>query len=193
MSELVRAFIAVELSEEARAALGRAIRSMEVKGLRGVRWVRSDAMHLTLKFLGEIPPAMVEKVLQALNEACAGTAPLKLGMTGTGAFPDLARPRVLWVGLSGELDALKALQGRVESHMQRLGFQAEARGFSPHVTLGRVRDDVSQQERARIGEVLGRVKLEAVPSWQVVSVNLMKSTLTPDGAIYECIARVRLP
>jgi 2'-5' RNA ligase len=192
MSESVRTFIAVELSPQARTYLAQAVQSMKEQGLQGVRWVRPEGIHLTLKFLGGIPLPMVEKVAQALKEACRGISPFELALSKTGAFPNVERPRVLWIGLSGDLDPLAELQKRIESRMQRLGFPPETRGFSPHVTLGRVRDNTRTPERRRIGEVFGKVQAEDVPSWSVETVNLMKSTLMPSGAIYTALAKISL-
>ena len=193
MSESIRTFIAVELSEQAKARIEQAIDSMKSQGLSGVRWVKPEGMHLTLKFLGEITPPMVDKVTQALKEACQRVKPFNLALSHTGAFPNLERPRVLWVGLTGDLEPLHELQGRIEARMQRLGFFSENRRFSPHVTLGRVRDGTRPGDRYRIGEALGRVAVEDVPSWQVETVNLMRSTLTPAGAIYTPLAKISLP
>ena len=192
MSESIRTFIAMELSELAKARIEQAIGSMKSQGLSGVRWVKPDGMHLTLKFLGGIAPPMAEKVTQAIQEACQGAKPFNLALSHTGAFPNLERPRVLWVGLSGDLEPLRELHGQIESQILRLGFPAETRRFSPHVTLGRVRDGVSSRERRLIGETLGRITVEDVPPWRVETVNLMKSTLTPAGAIYTPLTKTLL-
>ena len=154
--------------------------------------MRPEGIHLTLKFLGGIAPPMVEKVTQALEEACRGVKPFDLVLSHTGAFPNAERPRVLWVGLSGDLGSLAELQTRVESRMQRLGFPAETRRFSPHVTLGRVRDNTRTPERRRIGEAFDRIEVEDVPSWRVETVNLMQSTLMPTGAVYTALAKTPL-
>ncbi len=193
MSELIRAFIAVELPEEARRRLSQAIDLVGGQGLSGVRWVRPEGMHLTLKFLGEIAPSMVERVTEALQEACQGAGPFQLALSHVGAFPDLRMPRVLWVSLSGELGHLGELQGRIESAMQRLGFPAERRRFSPHITLGRVRDGVSPGQRRRIGEAFGEMSVEGTSPWHVDGVSLVRSTLTPEGAIYDHLSRIALP
>jgi 2'-5' RNA ligase len=149
-------------------------------------------MHLTLKFLGDITSEMAERVTDALRQACSETRPFGLALSGTGAFPSMSNPRVLWVGLSGDLGPLGAMQERIELGMERLGFEREARGFSPHVTLGRVREGVRPEERRRIAEALGRVDVSGVAPWRVESVNLMRSTLTPAGAVYDRLAEVRL-
>ena len=192
MSEPVRTFIAVELSPQARAYLAQTIQSMKDQGTQSVRWVRPEGIHLTLKFLGGIPLPMVEKVTQALKEACRGVKSFDLALSQTGAFPNAERPRVLWIGLSGDLDPLAELQTRIASRMQRLEFPAETRRFSPHVTLGRVRDNTGTPERRRIGEALGKVEVKDEPSWRVEMVNLMKSTLMPTGAVYTALAKISL-
>jgi len=193
VSELIRAFIAVELPEEARRRLFQAIELAGGQGLSGVRWVRPEGMHLTLKFLGEIAPSMVERVTEALQAACQGAGPFQLALSHVGAFPDLRMPRVLWVSLSGELEPLRELQGRIESAMQRLGFPAERRRFSPHITLGRVRDGVSPGQRRRVGDAFGKTSVEGASPWHVEGVSLMRSTLTPEGAIYDHLSQIALP
>jgi 2'-5' RNA ligase len=190
MSEAVRTFIAVELSPQARACLAQAIQSMKEQGVQGVRWVRPEGLHLTLKFLGGIAPPMVEKVTQGLKEACQGVKPFDLALSHTGAFPNAERPRVLWIGLSGGLGPLMDIQSRIEDQMQRLGFPTETRSFSPHVTLGRVRDNAGSPGRLRIGEAFKEVKVEDVPPWGIETVDLMKSTLMPSGAVYTTLAKI---
>lgn len=192
MSETIRAFIAAGLSEQAKAVLARAIWEMEGRGLTGVRWVKPDGMHLTLKFLGDITSEMAERVIGALRLACSETRPFALALSRTGAFPSLSSPRVLWVGLTGDLEPLGALQERIELGLERLGFEREGRGFSPHVTLGRVREGVRPEERRRIAEVLAHVSVSGVAPWRVASVDLMRSTLTAAGAVYDRLAEVRL-
>ena len=192
VSERIRSFIAVDLSGEARAELAATVESLNRRGLSGVRWVRDEGMHLTLKFLGEIDSAMVPKVIDGLNTACRETKPFTLSLDSVGAFPNLQRPRVLWVGLAGDLETLGGLQRNVESRMERLGFPAERRRFNPHVTLGRVRDNVRSPDRTRIGEAVAEASIGKVPSWEVRSVRLMRSTLAPSGAVYTCLAETDL-
>jgi len=182
--ESLRAFISVEMSDEARERLAQAIDSLSRLGLSGVRWVKPEGMHLTLKFLGDIDPSLVEKVTEAIELAARDTEPFMLSLSQPGGFPTLGDPRVLWVGLVGDLERLYSLQRAVESQMQRLGFSAEKRRFSAHVTVGRVREGTRVGERRRIGDAFSRIAVDDVSAWRVEAVHLMRSILTPAGAIY---------
>jgi len=190
MRDSLRAFIAVDMSDEARGRLVQAIDSLSSLGLSGVRWVKPEGMHLTLKFLGDIDPSLVEKVTEAIELAARDTKPFMLSLSQPGGFPTLGDPRVLWVGLVGDLERLYSLQRAVESQMQRLGFPPEKRRFSPHVTLGRVREGTRVGERHRIGNAFSRIAVDDVSAWRVGAVHLMRSTLTPTGAIYSQLARI---
>ena len=185
---MVRAFIAVDISGEARDALAGVAKRLQEQGVSGVRWVRPEGIHLTLKFLGDIESAMVGRVMEGIESACEGTAPFKLGLSRPGAFPSSKSPRVAWVGLKGDLDLLERLQGRIDREMHSAcGFPEERRAFTPHLTLGRMRENASGEERRRMGEALVRATLEDGVWWQVKEVYLIRSTLTPSGAVYDIL------
>ena len=188
----LRAFIAIHLSQEARLQLFDTIRSLESEIPSGVRWVDPEGIHLTLKFLGDIDPALVADVLGAMEQAASGSLPFHLHLNGLGVFPNEGRPRVLWAGLGGDLDALGALQEKLEAAMSGLNFPRERRTFNPHLTLGRVRDGVSAVARQRVGSVVSWSSLDGADSWPVNAVHLMRSNLTPDGAVYSSLGSVPL-
>ena len=188
----LRAFIAIHLSQEARLQLSDTISSLGSEIPNGVRWVDPEGIHLTLKFLGDIDPGLVEDVLRAMEQAASGSLPFQLYLNELGVFPNHRRPRVLWAGLGGDLDALGALQEKLEAAMSRLNFPRERRTFNPHLTLGRVRDGVSDVVRQRVGAVVSRVSLDGAGPWPVNGVHLMRSNLTPDGAVYSSLGSVAL-
>ena len=192
MTESIRAFIAVGLSDQAKGCLAQAINSLSSLGLSGVRWVRPGAMHATMKFLGNIDHRMVEKVTEGVKLAVQGSEPFTFDLFRTGAFPSLNNPRVLWVSLGGDVDRLCTLQQAVEAQMRHLGFAPEKRRFSPHVTLGRVRERTRPGERRRIGDAFSQLSVDDVVPWRVGAVELMRSTLAPTGAIYDALARIAL-
>jgi 2'-5' RNA ligase len=188
----IRAFVAIELPEAVRAGLGR-IQGQLKPGHEGVvRWVDPKGIHLTLKFLGNIAEAKVPAVVEAVRGAAAGVGHFRLGVGGVGAFPNLQTPRVVWVGLGGDLENLTALQKATDRALAALGFPPEGRPFTPHLTLGRVREMASRAERRALGEAVGRLKAEASVPMEVSSVSLMRSQLTPAGAIYTCLASIAL-
>ena len=188
----IRTFIAIHLSQEARLQLSDTIHSLESEIPSGVRWVDPEAIHLTLKFLGDIDPALVEDVLLAMEQAASGSLPFHLHLNGLGVFPNQRQPRVLWAGLGGDLDVLGALQEKLETAMYGLNFPRERRTFSPHLTLGRVRDGVSAVARQRVGAVVTSGSLEDADSWPVNMVHLMRSNLTPEGAVYSSLGSASL-
>jgi RNA 2',3'-cyclic 3'-phosphodiesterase len=115
-----------------------------------------------------------------------------LEVSEVGAFPNLESPQVLWVGVKGELAKITQLQKNIESNTEQLGFRRESRAFSPHLTLGRVRDEVRPNERQRLGKLLADTTFTALHNVDVEAVNLMRSQLTPTGPIYTCIGSVKL-
>ena len=192
MAETIRAFVAIELSLEIKRSLTELIDRLGRAGVPGVRWVDPDSTHLTLKFLGNVGLEQVQAIAEVLN-ACAGRAsPFTLAIAEMGAFPNVRSPRVVWVGLTGDLESLASLQRDIVDGLAKLGFGREERPFSPHLTLARVRDRVGLQDRKKIGQVLAAAPSPVVASMKVASISLMKSTLTQEGAIHERLVRILL-
>lgn len=191
--ESLRSFIAIELPNEVRDALARLQDSLKPKEPASVaRWVNPTGIHLTLKFLGNISSDKVAEIVQVMEQAGQKVAPFHLEVNGLGVFPNLKRPRVAWVGLEGETDNLMKLQQLIDSGLARLGFNREARFFTPHLTLARLRDGISAQERCSFGELITSSPFETSQTIDVDSISLMKSTLTPSGALYSRLALVKL-
>ena len=196
---MVRTFVAVELPEVVRAELGRSQREMQrlarARNLpigSSLKWVAPEGIHLTLKFLGEVPEAMVEPIAEAVQVATAGRPALNLELSGRGAFPSARSPRVLWVGLAGDLAALADLQRVVEQELGRLGFAPENRAFSPHLTLARVREQAAPVERRAVAELLTLPQSLITVRFIAGQVSLMKSELRPSGARYEALSTFTL-
>ena len=136
----MRAFVAVDISPEARLTLAAAVDSLQNEGVAGVRWVRPSGIHVTLKFLGEIDPGLPGGILDALRRTGEGLSPFRLGLAGLGAFPRPEAARVIWAGLDGDVDQLKGLQRDVDREVSPVaGLPPDKRPFAPHLTLGRVR------------------------------------------------------
>ena len=191
-ADSIRVFIALEISTEARQALAQTVRRLRAEIPHGVRWVDPTGIHLTLKFLGNIDAHLVDAIYDAMRDSAQGSALLQIRLSGLGLFPSVKRPRVLWAGVDGDLDSLAALQEKVEQAATKLGFLAEARPFNPHLTLGRVQDGVPSNVRGRVSAVLTATSLEPSDPWQVDGVHLIRSTLTPDGAVYTSLGSVPL-
>ncbi len=170
----VRCFVAVRLPETVHSALGGLVEEL-CEGMDGVRWVRSEGIHLTLKFLGEIDRDRLVGIGDALARA-VDEEPISLRLTSLGGFPRADRARVVWVGLDGDLEALGRLQSAIESELETVGFEREQRVFRPHLTVGRARRPVRVSERA----------VPAV-SFESRTVSLMESLLRSGDAVYRPI------
>lgn len=190
--EIVRAFVAIELPEQIKAILSQLQSDLKKSKSASVKWVTPEGIHLTLKFLGNVDASEIPKLNEALSEAVRGVVSFNLELGNPGAFPNILSPRVVWVGLAGELEWLRTLHNNVERVLIPLGFSAEERSFSPHLTLGRVRDDASSDERRRLGEKVSLLKAEGECYFKVDSLSLMRSTLTREGAIYSRLASFML-
>ncbi len=180
--EMVRSFISIPVPKAGIEVLERAVKRLDSEIGGQVRWVRPRGIHLTLKFMGDIPASTVERVLEALPEVAAAFSPFEISMSGLGVFPNSRRPRVLWAGLDGDLATLLALQIAVDQAVEKLGLPKEDRPFSPHLTLGRVRRDTNEEQSRKIGYLMSNTVLQAVPSWPVERVDLMRTELDPTGS-----------
>ena len=173
--EQIRSFIAIELPDHLRLKITRLQEQLKSGGRAPVKWVDPNSIHLTLKFLGDIDAGITGKITTALEEAVRGVHPFHLEVKGLGVFPNLRRVNVIWVGITGEVDRLSQLQRRVESSLSPLGFAAESRSFRPHLTLARLRDRATPEERQNMGQLIDSTDFETGGSLDVDSVNLMRS------------------
>jgi len=193
----VRLFVALNLPPAVREVVWAAAAPLRDLQLP-VNWVRPDGLHLTLKFLGEVPDAQEPELRAALAQAAGSEGkggmegasrgiPLALG--GFGVFPDQRRPRVVWVGVE-PVPALELLQHRVEQVFAPLGFPTEGRPFQPHLTLGRATRDARAEAFRGLADALAR--LELAETVVVEAVDLMASTLQRGGAVYHVRRSERL-
>ncbi|HEX4601387.1 MAG TPA: RNA 2',3'-cyclic phosphodiesterase [Gemmatimonadales bacterium] len=173
-------FLALNLPPPVRQALWQATASLRALELP-VKWVSPEGMHLTLKFLGEVAPERDAELGAALGRAAAGARAVALGLGGFGAFPDVARPRVVWAGVAPE-PALELLAHRVEQEFAPLGFPTEARAFHPHLTLGRAARTARPRDFATLPAALER--LHFAETVLVETLDLMQSALQSHGAVY---------
>ena len=190
--EQVRSFIAIELPDELKVGLSQLQDRLKLDKQLSVKWVDPYSIHLTLKFLGNIAVDRISGITRVMEEAAQGISPFHLEVKELGAFPNLKRVQVVWVGISGEVDKLGQLQQRIESNLVRLGFTPESRPFTPHLTLARLRDRVSLDERERLGQLITSTRFEATYTIKVDAINLMRSKLTREGAIYSRLSSVGL-
>lgn len=184
--ELLRLFVAVDLPEVVRDALTRLQQELRGQDLSGLRWVRPEGTHLTLKFLGETPAERVPAIREALA-AAQGVAAFRLALGALGTFGNRRGPRVLWLDIGGEVQRLRELQIVVERALVEAGFAPEEREFSPHLTLARVRQPPRPGTAERVSQALEAVAPPRA-EFEVREVLLMRSTLQPGGAAYERLA-----
>lgn len=190
--ETLRCFIAIELPPELKAKLTCLQNNLKQSGGNAARWVESNAIHLTLKFLGNVEHDKVSEITRAMEEAARGIPEFKLEVGELGVFPSMRRIQVVWVGLTGETAELAELVKRLDAALARLGFKPEGRLFTSHLTLGRVRDTASPTERQALGEAIVKSKLDIDTGINAASICLMRSELTPKGAIYTRLGEVKL-
>jgi len=190
--EQIRSFVAIELPDELKLGLTQLEARLKTGKQSSVKWVDPYSIHLTLKFLGSIAVDKIAEITKAVEEAAQGISPFHLEVKDMGVFPNLRRVQVAWVGIGGEVDKLSRLQQRVESNLVPLGFASESRPFTPHLTLARLRNQASLDERQRFGQLILGTRFEAVYTIEVGTVSLMRSQLTREGAIYSRISSVGL-
>ena len=186
-----RAFVAAPLPPELLERIERVRRPwLGEPGSTDVRWTHPDQMHLTLRFFGNVPISDLGDLEGALQRAVQTHPALRLSVTGLGCFPSPRQPRVIWLGVEGDLPGLRELQARVEQATRRFGSHSEAREFHPHLTLGRVR--ALGAAARRIGERVEATAVGELGSWLFRELLLMKSELSPCGSVYEILARAPL-
>lgn len=182
--ELIRSFIAINLSPQVEQALERVIRQLRATLPKSpVRWVPAKNIHLTLKFLGDLSPSNLEALKEVIKNEAGRHLPFQVSVAEIGGFPSIYRPRVIWMGVQAPPD-LSALQRGIETETAKLGYPPEERPFSPHLTLGRIGKNARPEETRRIGEALSDAQVGSLGQTEVSEVQLYRSDLQPGGAVY---------
>ena len=182
MSRL-RAFIAVEIPLDIRQNVEHATSNLRRGTGSLIRWVAVENMHLTLKFLGDIPTANVEVLTQMIRAEADSFNCFDIHLRGIGSFPNPKRPRVIYIGIQAPAE-LEAFQSQLEAATRRLGYNSEERAFAPHLTIGRVRQNIPQNDQQKIRRALEASKIDSPGTATVNSVHLYKSDLKPTGPVY---------
>lgn len=193
----IRTFVAVWLDEPVRRcveAFAASLRAPVERAVGSVRWVNPAQYHFTLRFMGDLDGDQRQRVFEAVSEACRSTGPFSLRLGVLGAFPDLNRPRVLWIGVEPPADRLLVhLAGEVERALGERGFEPADRPFAPHLTIGRVAQPPTRAMRkAPLLAYAGRSLARECGSTEVREVVVMASRLTPSGPIYTPLMTVPL-
>ena len=184
---MIRAFVGVRVSPDVARKIAE-VQSQLRRSLEGIRWVNQENFHFTLKFLGAVKEEDVALILKALEQALRANSSFPILSRGIGVFPDIRRPRVLWVGLEGE--KLAALALAVEQSLEAFGFDREKRGFTPHLTLGRWRNFAGSPELLK--QELMRYKDYHFGESQIQEVVFFRSVVKSEGAVYSPLGVVPL-
>ena len=157
---------------------------------RAFRWVNPEQIHITLRFFGWLSATQIEEITSYLSRIARAHRPFALYCEGLGCFPNLNRPRVFWAGLSGDLADGSSLQGEITEVTQSLGEPPEDRPFAPHLTLARIKEP----QRPEISDLREIIKcgFEIESTWRVDELLLMQSHLSPQGSLYETLARCKI-
>lgn len=176
----MRTFLAINLNAGLKQALGKIIRTLAAGGA-DVKWVEEQNLHLTLKFLGDTDQELLPDITSAVQQNLKAFHPFELILAGTGVFPPRGNPRVIWVGVKGDLNNLFELQRKTETALAGLGFAPENRKFSPHLTIGRIR---SNRGVSRLPDLPAELAAGGIGRFTAESVDLMESRLSPQGPTY---------
>jgi len=184
----IRAFIACDIPEgllKKTSDIQDKLKKLDAE----VSWTRIDGIHITLKFLGDIEQEIIERVADVIEEATTGQPPFEICIKGSGAFPNLKKPRVVWIGVEDLNKGLMHIQQALDGRLKALGFEPEEREFRPHLTLGRVK---GAKGKERLSSAISGLKDIEIGSFTVDRVILYKSELKPAGAVYTKLREVFL-
>ncbi|HMK65297.1 MAG TPA: RNA 2',3'-cyclic phosphodiesterase [Thermodesulfobacteriota bacterium] len=185
---MIRSFLAVDFPNPEKETVARYIEVLR-RIPSSVKWVNPHQIHMTLKFFGAIPQETVDRIISELSPLASDFKNFKLTLKGLGGFPNLYRPRVIWLGLGGETVVLKDLQKKSDQALLPLGIPKEERPFRPHLTLGR---NKSNELNEKLYQRLSQWPEEESPLFPVESLLLYRSDLKPTGAVYTKLAEFPL-
>jgi 2'-5' RNA ligase len=178
--EILRTFLALETDPHVIKHIMELISPIQDK-LKGIRWVGPSNIHLTLKFFGDTTIDQRRQIIEELKPIAGRQRIMNLEAARMGCFPNVRNPRIVWIGLTGDVEPLEGLYREVEDGMARLGWEQEERPFTPHLTIGRQRKDHREKDMPYYIE---KLENESFGKWTVDRMVLFKSLLTREGAIY---------
>ena len=184
---MIRTFIAIKIPDDIKGRIAQ-FQKRAAAEERSIRWVNVNNIHITLKFIGEIPESLVKKIVINIFEKPSLTNALEIGLKGTGVFPDVRRPRIVWVGITSGSEQLTKLVFELESKLLDLNIPKDSRKFKPHVTIGRLK----QNQKLKDPEIFDDSGAFDAGQFMAKNIVLMKSDLKPSGAEYTVIAQQTL-
>lgn len=188
MPDTIRTFIAVEIPENVISSIRDIQQDLKAYGV-DIRWIRPENIHLTLKFLGDVQAADIENISGVMSGTAEGVSSISLQAKGIGVFPGVKRPRILWVGLTGQLELLSRLQKSLDANLKGIGFPTEKRPFKGHLTIGRIKTEINSKIFVDALTAFRSFESETFVADRIV---LFKSELKPSGAVYTNLASATL-
>ncbi len=176
----IRSFIAIEIDSLNKQKITNIISQLK-KSDAIVKWAKENQMHLTLKFLGDIKESDVEKISANLKSIADNFNTFSIKFSKIGGFPNMQKPRVIWLGIDKGSEYLKLLNNKIEDNLEKLGFAKEKREYSAHLTLGRIK---SLKNIQNLTKIINEINLDLNDEVKIEKIILFQSALTPKGAIY---------
>jgi 2'-5' RNA ligase len=190
---VIRAFVAIDLPDDLGKDVQNLLASLQDLPDSGlIRWVKPQALHLTLAFLGNINRDRIPEIAASLQEAARTCVPFECRLTDLGAFPNWRKARILHLEVDDPTGGLKRIQHQVQSALSPLGFQPDRRAFSPHLTLGRVRDRASRRSLDELNNLVQNVRMPDFKPWYVKEIHFVQSDLLPSGPQYSRLGSFEL-
>jgi 2'-5' RNA ligase len=187
----IRTFFAIELPTLTLEQIAKELYDLKNSIPKNIKWVPIDSMHITIKFIGEFNPKYQSSIQKDLQSHLIGLGEIKLSFGKIGVFPNLRNPRVVWLGLNVPRQLIK-LARIVNLVTHNYGFPQEKRNFSPHLTIGRIRNNVSSSERELIGQMIANYRFKEIEPFSTNRVSFIKSSLTPKGPVYSTLFEIPL-
>ena len=192
MRHEIRAFLAIKLPDDVTATLGHLAEQMAQARIGGLRPVRPENMHLTLKFFGNVNARQVDSIIDTLAHTVKTIRPFTIRLGNVSAYPNTKSPRVLWVGLEEDVASLQDAHRRIETALEQVDIEPDSREFRPHLTIARMRDRTSLAERRKAAEALFSADFRSGLQISVDHVSLIRSFLQPEGPQYTSLAEIPL-
>ena len=191
MANTIRSFLAVEIPLSNKEKILKLINSFNEKSDSLIKWVSKDNLHITLKFIGELNTDHISTIQKSLTERLSSVPAFDMHINGLGVFPNSRKPRIFWLGFDQNKN-LERIVSSIENCAVNLGYEADDKPFSPHLTIGRARRDISSGDLISFTKNFQNHKLEVIPDFKVSHVTLFKSELTREGPLYSQLFRVSL-
>lgn len=187
MAEIIRTFIAIAIPDHIRESIGDFQNRLRKTGAN-VKWIRPESIHITLKFLGDVPVEGIDDIAEMVQKAVRQRGPFEVSVGGVGTFPNDRRPRVLWIGVEKGSESISDIARGIDGALSELGYEREKRKYSAHLTIGRVRSPKG------IDSAITTMHSDGFEweTFHVGSVDVMKSQLLPTGAVYTKLREIKL-